>query len=110
MRAAGVRGLLIYCSDFKCSHWTVISGDRWPDDVRLSDIEPRFTCQTCGQKGADVRPNFNWEKEARARSGDLRNSKRAHGINLSKRKEGRIVRAVCPSRNNFFVPSMEQRF
>lgn len=45
MCAAGVRGLLIYCSDYKCSHWTRISGDRWPDDVRLSDIEPRFTCQ-----------------------------------------------------------------
>ena len=57
MRAAGVRGLLIYCSDFKCSHWTAISGDRWPDDVRLSDIEPRFTCHC--QRGADVRPNFN---------------------------------------------------
>jgi hypothetical protein len=44
-RAAGVRGLLIYCSDYKCSHWTTMSADRWPDDVRLSDIEPRFTCQ-----------------------------------------------------------------
>jgi hypothetical protein len=22
MRASGVRGLLIYCSDFRCSHWT----------------------------------------------------------------------------------------
>ena len=45
MRAAGVRGLLIYCSDYKCSHWTTMSADRWPDDVRLSDIEPRFACQ-----------------------------------------------------------------
>jgi hypothetical protein len=36
MRAAGVRGLLIYCADYHCSHWTTISGDRWPDDVRLS--------------------------------------------------------------------------
>jgi hypothetical protein len=44
MRSAGVRGLLIYCSDYHCSHWTAISGDRWPDDVRLSDLEPRFTC------------------------------------------------------------------
>jgi hypothetical protein len=66
MRASGVRGLLIYCSDYKCSHSTAISGDRWPDQVRLSDLEPRFTCQACGQKGADVRPNFNWEKEQRA--------------------------------------------
>jgi hypothetical protein len=65
MRAGGVRGLLIYCSDYHCSHWTAISADRWPDDVRLSDIEPRFTCQGCGRRGADVRPNFHWEKEAR---------------------------------------------
>jgi hypothetical protein len=34
MRASGIRGLLIYCSDYHCSHWTAISGDRWPDDVR----------------------------------------------------------------------------
>jgi len=66
MRAGGVRGLLIYCADYHCSHWTAISGDRWPDDVRLSDIEPRFTCQACGQRGADVRPNFHWEREAAA--------------------------------------------
>jgi hypothetical protein len=38
---------------------------RWPDDVRLSDIEPLFTCQACGKKGADVRPNFHWEEETR---------------------------------------------
>jgi hypothetical protein len=62
MRASGVRGLLIYCSDYRCSHSTTISGDRWPDDVRLSDIEPLFTCQLCGQRGADVRPNFDWDK------------------------------------------------
>jgi hypothetical protein len=30
-----------------------------PDDVRLSDIEPRFTCQACGPgKAADVPPGF----------------------------------------------------
>jgi hypothetical protein len=66
MRATGVRGLLVYCSDYKCSHWVAISGDPWEDDVRLSDIEPRFTCRSCGRKGADVRPNFDWEPEARA--------------------------------------------
>jgi hypothetical protein len=60
MRAAGVRSLLIYCSDYHCSHWTAISGDRWPDDIRLADIERRFTCQACGTKGADVRPNFHF--------------------------------------------------
>ncbi len=50
MRAAGARGLLICCSDYHYSHWTAISGDRWLDDVRLSDIEPRFTCQACGRQ------------------------------------------------------------
>ena len=65
MREMGVRGLLVYCCDYHCSHWTAISGDQWPDDVRLSDIEPRFTCQACGTKGADLRPNFHWEREAR---------------------------------------------
>jgi hypothetical protein len=31
--------------------------DEWPDDVRPSDIEPRFVCSACGRKGADVRPH-----------------------------------------------------
>jgi len=65
MRSSGVRGLLIYCSDYRCSYHIAISADRWPDDVRLSDIEPRFTCQACGTKGAEVRPNHHWEEDAR---------------------------------------------
>ena len=28
--ASSVSGLLIYCSDYKCSHWTAISGDMGP--------------------------------------------------------------------------------
>ena len=27
--------------------------------VRLSDIEPSFTCTHCGKKGAEVRPKFS---------------------------------------------------
>ena len=42
MRASGVRGLLIYCADYKCSHSIAISADQWPDDMRLSDLEDRF--------------------------------------------------------------------
>jgi len=45
MRVSGVRELLIYCQDYKCSHSLAISGDAWPDDVRLSDLEPRFVCR-----------------------------------------------------------------
>jgi hypothetical protein len=58
MREAGVCGVLVYCPDYRCSHSIAISADRWPDDVRLSDIEPSFTCTACGKRGADVRPDF----------------------------------------------------
>jgi len=44
------------------SHSIAISADRWPDDLRLSDIEARFVCRACGKRGADVRTDFNWNK------------------------------------------------
>jgi hypothetical protein len=50
----------LYCSDYKCSHNVAMSADQWPDDVRLSDLEPLFVCQACGLKGAEVRADFNW--------------------------------------------------
>jgi hypothetical protein len=31
-------------------------------DVRLSDREPRFVCAACGKRGAEVRPDFNWNR------------------------------------------------
>ena len=55
MRSSGVRGLLIYCADYRCSHCVAASGDRWPDDAR-------FVCTACGKRGADVRPDFDWGK------------------------------------------------
>jgi hypothetical protein len=64
MRSQGVHGLLIYCADYRCSHSITISADRWPDDVRLSDLEPKFTCQACGRRGADVRPLFAMDRPA----------------------------------------------
>lgn len=58
MREMGLRGVLVYCADYRCGHSVAISADHWPDDLRLSDIEPRFTCTACGRRGADVRPDF----------------------------------------------------
>jgi hypothetical protein len=55
MRASGIRDLLIYCSDYRCSRSIQIGGDRWPDDIRLSDIEPLFVCKDGGRRGAEVR-------------------------------------------------------
>ena len=53
MRDMGVRGVVVYCQDYKHSHSTAMSADQWPDDLRLSDNEDRFTCKSCGKRGAD---------------------------------------------------------
>ena len=66
MRASGVRDVLIYCRDHRCSHHVEARADGWADDVRLSDVEARFTCTRCGRKGAEVRPKFS---QARMRTG-----------------------------------------
>lgn len=58
MRQAGVSGVLVYCADHRCNHWTRLTADRWADDVRLSDIEPRLICAACGQRGPDIRPDW----------------------------------------------------
>jgi hypothetical protein len=58
MRRYGVNGLLVYCGDYRCSHHIAISAEPWPDEVRLSDLQPRFVCTACGTRGADIRPNF----------------------------------------------------
>jgi hypothetical protein len=63
MRESGARGILVYCADYQCSHSIAISGDPWPDDLRLSDIEHRFVCEVCGKRGADVRSDFNWNRK-----------------------------------------------
>jgi hypothetical protein len=58
MRESGVFGVVVFCSDYRCSHSTALPADRWPDHIRLSDIEPQFVCKACGKRGADVRPLF----------------------------------------------------
>jgi hypothetical protein len=70
MRSSGVRGILIYCADFHCSHSIAINADKWPDHVRLSVLEPRFVCKPCGKRGADVRRNFYWDEPDVAAMGD----------------------------------------
>jgi hypothetical protein len=57
-----LRGIAVYCADYRCGHSVALSADRWADDVRLSDIEPRFVCSAC--VGAEIRPDFNWNRPA----------------------------------------------
>jgi hypothetical protein len=61
MRAAGVRGLLIYCSDYKCSHSTNYErrqmagwrpAVRYRGRLRLHDLRAPL--------GADVRPDLRF--------------------------------------------------
>jgi hypothetical protein len=66
MRSSGVRGLLVYCADYSCAHAVRIDADRWPDHVRLSDLELLFVCQACGQRGADVR--LDWQSAERPKA------------------------------------------
>ena len=85
MRDTGVRGVLIYCADYKCSHSIAISADPWPGDVRLSDIEPLFVCQACGKRGGDVRPDFNWNKKLNPGHRTCRSDRATNGPPLADR-------------------------
>jgi hypothetical protein len=58
MRSSGPTCVVVFCSDYRCAHSTVVDAAQWPDDIRLSDLEPRFVCKVCGHRGADVRPLF----------------------------------------------------
>jgi hypothetical protein len=39
------------------------------DDLRLSDLEPRFICSACGKRGAHVRPDLNRNRKPVAMMG-----------------------------------------
>jgi hypothetical protein len=51
MRASGVRGVLIYCSDFQCSHWIRMIADQScgqaTPPVQTGDIPSRETSHLC---------------------------------------------------------------
>ena len=83
MRASGVRGLPIYCSDYRCSHWMANSGDRWPDVIRLSDLEPRLlvmltanVARMCGPIGNRLKTPTN----ERRRLGDRPHPTHGHAL------------------------------
>jgi hypothetical protein len=59
MREMGVRGVLVYCADYHAR--TQSQSALMPGPTM--DVEPRFICRACGNRGADVRPDFNWDKK-----------------------------------------------
>ena len=56
MRANGVRPLDVSC--WLCHHRTILSADRWSEDVPVPAFGPRIVCTRCGIIGADARPNW----------------------------------------------------
>jgi hypothetical protein len=65
MRSTGPRGLIVFCSDYRCSHNVALAPalvDQWPDELRLSDLESRFVCTVCGRRGANISGDFHWRK------------------------------------------------
>jgi hypothetical protein len=76
---SGPTGILVYCQDYRCSHSIEMSAEQWPDDVRLSDIEPRLSARlaasaapTCGlisnRPGWALRPSVRCACKGCARS------------------------------------------
>jgi hypothetical protein len=62
MRETGTRGLLVYCSEYKCGHMMKIApadADRWPDDMRLSDLQPNVSGSVEANMVAKVRAELD---------------------------------------------------
>ncbi len=55
MRETGATRIIVFCKDYQCSHNVQLDAARWPDEMRLSDLEPRFTCTVCGGRGSIIR-------------------------------------------------------
>jgi hypothetical protein len=59
MRENGVRSLLVTCSNVTCRHEKIVDVDAYGDDLFVPSFGPKMRCERCGQRGADVRPNWN---------------------------------------------------
>ena len=69
MKSCAFRVLPLICFVLSAQAQDPVATARKALDLMLgekyADLEPLFTCQVCGERGADVRPNFSWEEEAR---------------------------------------------
>jgi len=86
MRESGVRGLLIYCVDYRCSHSIAISGDVWPDDVRLSQLSTSGTV-----------PNVRSSRRKPRSHRTCSHAKRSHGTRSHRICEQQRRLAACPA-------------
>jgi hypothetical protein len=54
MRQTGATRIVDFCQDYQCSHNVQMDASQWPDELQLSDLEPRFTCRVCGKRGSII--------------------------------------------------------
>jgi hypothetical protein len=59
MRENGVSSLIAWCSNVTCRHQAIVKVDHLGDDLFVPSLGPRMRCERCGQRGADVMPNWN---------------------------------------------------
>ena len=59
MRANGVRSLIVHCSNVQCRHEAIVNVDALPANAAVPALGLRMRCDRCGQRGADVMPNWN---------------------------------------------------
>ena len=62
LHASGVRDVVAAAVIAAVDQHIAISADRWPDYVRLSDTESGSLCTACGERGAEVQPNFDQQR------------------------------------------------
>ena len=62
MRDNGVRSLVVHCSNVACRHEKIVNVDAYGDDLFVPSFGPRMRCERCGQRGADVMPNWNEQR------------------------------------------------
>ena len=65
MRANGVRLLIVICTNATCRHEAIVNVDGQSNAAFVPALGRLMRCQQCGQRGADVRPNWN-ERNAQA--------------------------------------------
>ena len=53
----GGRGVLVYCADFWCGHSDAMNADRWPDEMRLSDVRAAFRLRQARRHSQGVAPS-----------------------------------------------------
>ena len=97
MRTSRVRDVLIDGRDDRCSHHVETNADGWLDDMRLSDIEPSFTCTACGKRGADVGRSFR--KRAWGHRRDAARSTAPHRADLRNHRRLRLRSAAARHRH-----------